>query len=109
MGIYDSKSYTDFCFLFCVDMIKPKKFLSNFQGFIILIYLPFLSWESYFRHTILSMMLVMTVVMTVVMVMMFVMMVIVVVMSVVLAIAVIVLVPVVVIAVYPVAERIVMG
>ena len=30
MGIYDSKSYTDFCFLFCVDMIKPKKFLSNF-------------------------------------------------------------------------------
>ena len=93
MGIYDSKSYTDFCFLFCVDMI----------------YLPFLSWESYFRHTILSMMLVMTVVMTVVMVMMFVMMVVVVVMSVVLAIAVIVLVPVVVIAVYPVAERIVMG
>lgn len=84
-------------------------FFSNFQGFIILIYLPFLSWESYFRHTILSMMLVMTVVMTVVMVMMFVMMVVVVVMSVVLAIAVIVLVPVVVIAVYPVAERIVMG
>lgn len=41
MGIYDSKSYTDFCFLFCVDMIKPQKFLSNFQGFIILIYLPF--------------------------------------------------------------------
>ena len=95
MGIYESKSYTDFCFLFCVDMIKPQKFLSNFQGFIILIYLPFLSWESYFRHTILSMMLVM--------------MVVVVVMSVVLAIAVIVLVPVVVIAVYPVAERIVMG